>query len=312
MNYYFCADYPSTIKLNGVYYGTISETIKNITIEQEFVFLEVLPLVPEQHAINFMLDAQFLSCPPPNVCVTDLKGGYLIKFLKTYTGGEFKVLAQEKYSDLLVTVFNDNGKKLSIETQADFYAEPVSLELSNITFHRPKFCHNLLAVAFKNKKTLLNVYDVSNKVSKVFSRLVDEFTLDDCFTTTECFLDMAKHKLTCSWVYQGSIMQEKERSVTKSERFNASTLPEKLLPFAFLEEFLVKGNFTDYLSGSVLENASKLGGFLGNYVGVMPPPIFRNIEEVGLIYHTGNNCYSVEYFTFETIDGKIRGIKKCE
>ncbi len=312
MFYYFSAEFPSVIKLNGLYYGIISDTIKRIKIDSAETFLEVCPINSVSRSYNFLLDENFLSSPPENVCITDLKGGYLIKFLKSYSGGEFKVLGQEKYSDLLVTAFNDNGVKISIETANDFFAEPIFFELSSATFHRTNLYPALLAVEFLGKKTLVNVYETTNKIQKVFSRVVDEFCFDKEFSTTEIFSDMAKHKVSCTWQYENRLVTEKAHTVSKAERFNKDNLPDKLIPFAFMEELLVKGDFREYLCGNVLDNADKLFGFFGEFIGVMPPPEFRDVDEVGLIYNTRKNCYKVEYFRFELTDKKISNVKRCD
>lgn len=314
MYYYFCADFPSAIKLNGIYFGIISDTVKNININSlsEPTFLEVCPLNSEERTLNFLLDQKFLLSPPASVSVTDLKGGFLIKFLKTFSSGEFKVLGQEKFPDLLATVFNEKGVKISLETATDFFAEPIFYDVDNVTFNHLNLSPTLLAVGFSGKKTLLNVYDYSNKIQKVFSRVVDEYSFTNAFTTTENFLDMAKHKTLCEWQYENLVMTEKTRTVTKSERFNQSILSENLIPYAFMEELLVRGEISPYLTGSVKDNADKLLGFFGDFIGVMPPPAFRNVNEVGLIYNTDKNLYHVEYFTFELIDKKISGIKKVD
>ena len=85
---------------------------------------------------------------------------------------------------------------------------------------------------------------------------------------------------------------------------------EKLVPYAMLEELLVGGNVKPYLTGTVLENCDKLPSFFGDFIGVMPPPFFRNSQEVGLIYKNATNKYTVEYFTFEYTEKKLSGIKK--
>ncbi|MBQ8197755.1 MAG: hypothetical protein IJX16_03265 [Clostridia bacterium] len=312
MFYYFSAEYPCAIKVNGVYLGLIGLSVKNISSNQSSDFIEICPLNCAEPTINFLLDENFLNFPPPYVSITDLKGGYLIKFTKSYTGGDFKVIGQEKYNDLLVTVFNENGIKISLETQTDFLAEPIPTDCDTAHFYRPEFNKNLVAVSFSGNKTLLAVYDIQNKIKKVFFGLVDEFSFEDGFSTTENYLDIAKHRLTIKWKYEDCELKEEKRTLTRTENFNATELPKQVLPYAFLEEFMLKGEFDPYLCGAVLDNADSLSGFLGEYIGVMPPPSFRSPNEIGLIYHKKENCYLVDYFTFELTDGKISGIKKSD
>ena len=49
---------------------------------------------------------------------------------------------------------------------------------------------------------------------------------------------------------------------------------------------------------------------MGDFIGVMPPPVFREENEVGFVYRTGERTYSAEYFVFEVSDKKITNLKK--
>lgn len=312
MVYYFSAEYPCAIKVNGVYLGLIGQTVKNISSNASLDFVEICPINCQEPAINFLLNKDFLSNPPRYVSVTDLKGGYLIKFTKSYSYGEFKVIAQEKYNDILVTVFNEKGIKISLETQTDFFAEFVPTDCSNVSFYRPPFNQDLVAIAFHDKKTILSIYSVKDKIQKVFFGLVDDFSFENGFTTTEKYIDVAKHTLVTNWDYKDNKMKEEKRILTHSENFDFTALAEQLLPYAFLEEFMLKGEYKQYLSQTILDNEDKLIGFFGDYIGVMPPPSFRDQAEIGLIYNKKENCYTVEYFIFDLSDRKISAIKKSD
>ena len=58
------------------------------------------------------------------------------------------------------------------------------------------------------------------------------------------------------------------------------------------------------------EHADKLKGFLGDFIGVMPPPKFRNPDEIGLIYKISDDRFKVTYITAELNGEKITNIKK--
>lgn len=312
MVYYFSSEYLAAVKLNGAYLGLIDNSVTSIKIENENTFLEICPINSNEHALNFILDYAFLSNPPSFACVTDLKGGYVIKFLKSYTGGEFKVLSQEKYDDLIATVYNENGIKISLETKNDFIIEPVPTDCDTVNLFRPELNKNLIAFAFYGKQTLLIVFNIDTKIEKVFFGLVDDFSFEKGLQTTENFLDIAKHSLVINWEFNGESFVEKERSLNKAENFNYLNLTERLLPYAFLEEFMLKGEFKVYLADNIVKNADNLFGFFGEYLGVMPPPLFRNFNEIGLIYRKTQNVYFVDYFSFQLENGKITSIKKCD
>ena len=312
MYFYFAADYPSAIKINGIYYGKLSSAVKPLRIDEGCPLIEICPLLLGESAVNFILDEQFLSNPPDGILLTNLKGGYLIKFLRRFYDGEFSVVCQQKYDDCIATVFKENGLKLSIETREDFFAQTYKLDATDAEIIRFSLDNiPFLAVCIENQsiKTLF-VYKLSGKIQNLMCRQVDGFTAkNNELTTTERFKDIAKHTVITEWVFDEQL-KAKNNSVKVSENFSLENLNEKLIPYAFLEAFLVDGEWKEYLSDSIKEHADKLKDYLGEYIGVMPPPTFRNQNEVGVIYREKDSLYTVEYFTFESADKKINNINK--
>jgi hypothetical protein len=226
-------------------------------------------------------------------------------------GGEFNVLVQEKFPDALITVFNDNGLKISIETPTDFFAESLPFTPYNAKIER--FLSNgqpLILVTLSGEDGLFLVYSIDGKAQKLFSRRGKTCAVDNGLILTEEFADMAKHKVETKWEFENGTMKEKSRTVTSNKILAPDTLPDKLLPYAFLEELLVGGDFTAYLDQSIKQNADKLGGYLGEFIGVMPPPLFRNYSEVGLIYAVDENNFKVDYCEFTITNKKICNIKR--
>lgn len=314
MYFYFCAQYPSVIKLNGIYYGQISNTIKSCNFDGiDSPFIEVCPLLSNGATLNFILDQNFLSSPPENVSVTDMKGGYLIKFSNPPLDKKFNVIGQHKEPNLLCTVFNDLKSKLSIETPTDFYAEDLPFEILSVQFSKGTGnAKNLLAVAYNLDPIRLEVFSVNEKIVKVYSNQVESYLLDQTLSTTERFNDIAKHVRSSVWELKNGVLQQKSINISLKDSFSLQDLPPKLVPFAFLEELLVGGDLAEYLSENILKNKDMLGEYFGDFIGIMPPPIFRRIEEVGLIYHDTNTKYFIEYFSFEIENGKILNIKKSD
>lgn len=313
MYYYFSSGYPAAIKFNGIYYGLITDTIKPLKIEDgTFPLVEVCPVGNSNGNLTFILNDEFLRSPTEYVVVTDLKGGYLIKFLPQHKDGAFKIICQQKFSDAVCTLFNENGIKLSIETHDDFYAENLNLKTTTAKIERFSLGQSNFVAIFLEDISLLSVYCISNKIAPVFCRMVNSFDLSNGFTTTECLKDMAKHQVVSVWEENGGRLKEKSRLVSRAEKFDKDKLPLPLLPYAFIEEFLVGGEFLDYLSNEMKEKATHLKGFFGDFIGVMPPPEFIPQEQVGLIYRKKENAYQVEYYDFEFVDRKISNIKQVE
>lgn len=313
MYLYFSSAYPAAIKLNGIYYGVISDTVKSISINGEPPFIEICSLVSDERQINFIVDTSFLSSPPENVTVTDMKGGYFIKTLKSYHTNEFKVIAQNKSTDTVVTVFTENCLKISIERTDGFFADNEKFFADSSTIQFFNFNNeSFVAILLKSKENLLNVYKLNNDIEKVFSREVKDFEINGNLITIEEFFDVAKHVVKTSWEFADGIFKKKFVEVNHAPTFNPENLNEKIIPFAFLEELLVGGNLEPYLSDTLKEKSSMLKDYLGEFIGIMPPPTFRSIDEVGLIYKKSERNYEVNYCTFEIINRKIFNLKKSE
>ena len=313
MYYYFSSEFPVAIKLNGIYYGILSDAVKHLRIDAGVPFVELCSLTDEQTGTNFLLSDNFLSCPPPSVTVTDMKGGYMIKLYSTCSKSEFKIINQKKFNDAVITVFTENGLKLSIETPNDFYAETVKLKCENANIERFKLDNqNFIAVSFISQKQTLLVYRIDEKIQKVFCRTVDDFSLDNGFYTTEIYDDMAKHKCVLEWTFDGKNLINNHSKITCSTTFSIDNLHEKLIPYAFLECFLVGADTDCYFTETILNNKKHLKDYLGDFIGIMPPPRFRNIDEVGLIFRLKENLYKVDYFIFELENRKICNVKKCD
>ena len=308
MYYYFSASSPCVVKINGIYHGEIQKEVKFIKIEGTSPFVELCPLNEVGSGINFILNDEFLSSPPHPLSVTDMGGGYLIRYQKIDKSGVFNLINQQKYNNALITVFSERGKKVSIETAYSVYLEDIEFPFSSVKI-APFFDNSdYYVLAFIDKETLINVYSIKKETKKVLSFTASEFNFDD-MTFITYYKDMAKHAVK-ERLFLDSDIKRETISLNRKKELSIYALNERVIPYAMLEELFVGGNIIDYLSGTILENKDKLKSFFGDYIGVMPPPFFRKEEEVGLIYKIKDNLYKVEYFTFTLTGKKINGIKK--
>ncbi len=312
MYYYFSSATKCAIKLNGIYFGIISDSVKAINID-DCPLVEICPLTPNDSQINFLLSPEFLSSPPDRILVTDMQGGFLIRIQKNYATGDFSVIAQEKFSDLVATVFIENGLKISIETTNGFFADSIRLISHKATIQRATFCgHAFVLVFIEGEENLLNVYSLGQQIEKVFSRNVNEYSFENELFTVNKYEDILKHTVNSKWLYENSAFIQKEKTISYDTTIELSSLPQKIIPFAFFEEVLIGGNINNFLSESILPNADRIKEYLGDFIGIMPPPPYRNIDEVGLVYPNGQNKYKVNYFTCEMERNKICNIKKAD
>lgn len=311
MYFYFSSATPAGVKLNDKLLGIIDGDVIGCELDiSKRTLAEICPLTGIG-GIFFAIDKDVFVKTDPRFCVTDLGGGYLINVNDVTEKNQFKIYAQEKFGDCSVTVFCDNGNKISVETANDFYAETLNLPIENCKIKRAYSGNeNLLLLDIFCGKRILIIYRVSNKIKKLFFKEVADYDVSYGIKTEEKLKDMAKHKIVCEWELKGDCFTEKSVSVTCSEKFDRLSLPPHLIPFAFAEELAAGGDYVFYLSDSMKEHADKLKGFLGDFIGVMPPPKFRNPDEIGLIYKISDDRFKVTYITAELNGEKITNIKK--
>lgn len=312
MVFYFSSDFPSAIKLGGIFYGRLDQTVKKIKMDLP-AFIEICALNEPCSNLNLLIDNDFLISPPNGISVTNLKGGYLIKASYLPCNLPFKLVAQEKAENTLVTLFTENTFKISIQTNQDFFADTFDFytEKTKIDFINA-YNQPLVAVTLFSKATMLFVYKLQPNIKKIFSREISSVCFENGIKTTHDFLDMAKHTAIVEWDLIDDCLKEKSRSISAKKNIKANELPLELLPFAFLEELLVGGEYKKFLCDNALENADKLHAFLGDFIGIFPPPEFRKENEVGLIYPCTKNVYNTEYLSFETKDNLIFNVKKTD
>ena len=309
MQYYFISEFPAIIKVNGAYSGKIERAMKKFNLTED-AFIELCPLNRTEQQMNFMLDSNFLTSPPEGIVITDLKGAFVISFVCLFSFAPFSIITQKKFPFAVVTVFRENGLKLSIETPTDFYTQ--TLFISDCEVNITPFSLNdkqFIAVHFLNSH-LLTCFLLEDKITKVFSKTTNGVCFDFGLKTTHEFLDIAKHKLNIEWEYKDYSLTAKNTVIERDENYSVSSLSDSIIPYAFLEELLVGGNIDEFLSEDLKKNSNHLKGFFGEYIGVFPPPEFRSLDEVGLVFCKSEKEYYAEYFSFEIENKKIYNIKK--
>lgn len=307
MNIYFCSNYPCVIKADGKILEKISEKIFLFKKEGE-PLIEVCPLVDFEASKAFYLNDEFFSSPPNHLNLVNLDGGYLINLKKRIGFYGFKMIYQERLENLLITVFNENGYKISIETNRDFYTENLDFEFKSVNAEIQYLNgYKFLCLNFVGEKSYLIIYQL-NSIQKVFEKQVDKYAFSSNLVTEESVIDIKKHQVTSTWNFINDKFELINKSAFAKKQKSAQCAPTSILPYLFLEEFLVGGDFLEYLDEEMRSCANKLADYFGLFLGIMPPPPFRNFNEIGLIYKEKENLFKVNYFTFEMFDRKICNI----
>lgn len=311
MYFYFYSESDAALKINGSFKGNLSEPLgTEIDFSDDPPYIEFCPLNRAEPPFAFLPDKKFLDDPPYGVSVTDLRGGYFVAFDEVPRLGAYGVIEQKKFSDAVITVFCDNGIKLSIETPADFYTESLPFRATSAEISR-EFLNGIDAiVVFFPTERFICVY-AAGKIKKLFSREADSFDCKNGFFTTERKKDVAKHTIKIKWDCSDGF-KEISREVSHAASFRRDAVYPGILPYVFAEEFAAGGDYEFYLAENIKKNADKLSGFFGNFIGVCTPPRFRDYREVGLIKKLRERRYIVDYYLFETESDKIVNVKKVD
>lgn len=309
---FFSASFPCALKINGKYCAQI-ENSPYLYKTDSVCLIESFALTNGGESRAFLTEERFLKNPPDFIIVTDIIGGYFIEFLPPKPVRPFTILAQEKTDFLIATAFYDNGAKLSIETPYSFYAEDLPIDTESALIECVKLGGEpLVAVKVFGKNTSLLIFSITNDIKKVFSNTITEYFFQNGLTTKLCLKDLAKHIITKTWEYKNGAFSLTAIDIEKKKGFNFNALPNQLKGYAFFEELLIGGNILEFLTENMQTKANKLKGYLGDYIGVIPPPRFHEQNKVGLVYKNTCSFYSVRYFRPTFIGDKIDNLTEVK
>ncbi len=309
MNFYFSSPVNSALKIDGELMPPLAWD-KPLELNPCLSpFIEYLPL-NSPYNLHFFLDENLLNNPPNTIEICDLKGGYNVCFIPPEQTMPFKVVTQKK-TDACFTIFCQNGYALSVETANDFFTTNLSPanRYEIVQFYLDG--KNLTAVIITTNKKQILVFDTSTgKINLLTNQTVNEIDLNGGLTLIKKYFDIAKHSVTTNYGYQNGELYIKNKDIKSHPAFDKFNIGDRLIPYVFLEEFLVGGDYDFYLCEEVKVNKDKLFGYFGEYLGVIPPPRFRPQNEVGIIKRKSENHYFIDYFSFDVKDGKILNLFK--
>ncbi len=312
MYFYFSSICDSALKINGEFKKIISDKVSSFNLNlNDNPFIELCP-VNQGVPLSFILDEKFLSSPK-GVSIIDLKGGYFIRFNEISLLSQFEIIKQEKFQNAVVTLLKENGISLSIETPFGILTDKIYYDIKDVNFTVPNFYNsNLLIVSFilKTEEEIVILYDINKTPQKLSSKKGKLSISESGFSITENLKDIAKHSIITEYSFSNGKILENNKTVTCSPSFIPESVTEKLVPYAFIEEFLVKGNYDFYLAENIKEKSEFLSEYLENFCGIFIPPPFRNYDEIGLIYKKSENLFFADYLSFETENKKITNIKR--
>ena len=197
--------------------------------------------------------------------------GIMLCFVKKKRYDKFVLIAQDFSCKVRTTVYGDNGLKITLET--DDATEIVSLDFFslNAKIYTAYYSYGtIIAVHFTDaKKVVVYLYRLGS-FKQVLLCDCDTLLLDKYLTVEFIKKDMLQHLITTEYE-AGETLNIINKKVTR--KFNDTyTLSNELLPFAFIEEVLVGGNFADFLGENLLDRTTAVKEYFGNFIKVVVLP----------------------------------------
>ena len=234
-----------------------------------------------------------------------------MQFKSRYVGGQLSIIAQQNLGYAIATVYKENGIKISIETKNDFLIDSIDFDVegAKIEPYNP-MGQNLVLIYLLGTSNVLIIYNTNNKITRVFREEAHSYLAQNPLVTESVKRDIAKHKIENTWHFNNNCFEIKNRKITVKDGFLVENLPQKLLPFAFFEEILIGGKYEVYLAENLLKNKELIKNYLGDFIGVCPPPVFKNPNSVGLVFKRKENLYYVNYYSCDIFNRQITNLYK--
>lgn len=284
MFYYILCSTPCAVKLNGEYVGRAAENYSIIDLSAGLV--EFLPIDATYAETAILLGGKEKS-EPHRLFDLGKNAKLIIPAFKRKMFSDFKLLKRFdndfRFGKVYTTCYAENGVRLIVENERDMNVQSLPFSPSEIVGKKVRVSGaEYLVVFLIGKRTMILAYKITDKIRLAFKNVCDSYKAnDDLLTLIDYKSDTVKHSISTVWKF-GETVKAVSREV-KSKR-QVFELPEKLFPYAFMEELIAGGDVSDYLAARLKPRAEDLKLFLGNFTMVLPPPHFAPNDYLLLLY----------------------------
>lgn len=300
MKVYFLSSRPCALSVNDLYFGITDkfERFAELSLKDN-LFVRFTP--ENALPIGFFI-TESLSTTPPAGCEVYILKDALAIYARDFPPADLslKLVAQQRFDDLLATVYVQGAVQLSLESPAGFF---------NATLP-PSFASCKLS--FQSDLLFLQTEDRLMIYAKDGTCLLDERFLQFSVTenTLNATLPLSDHRNSvaeCTWQLTENGCQRTECIVRTPKRDGEKDFPDELIAYIFFESVLIGSNFDDILSDELLPEKDKIVEFLGDFESVIQT---EEPTTCGLLRKKAERLYEATYFTVEITDGKITDIRR--
>ena len=310
MKVYFLSSKPCILTLNGAYFGLTDTFERYAEISPtDNLFAEFTP--ENGQPIRFFLNENIRLNPPDRCEIYLLKDGLAV-YAKDFPSTDLtlRVIAQERESDMLVTVFSQGGVQVSIESGKGFFLStlPPSFETCAL-----KFYHDFILISSPTQIALYN-----RRGERLLLEYVNDFSFENGnLTATLPLSDSLNRKAECVWTLeddkakqtQFTIVQQTKISLTENtiDDEPIGRFRDEILPYAFLESALLGLDCSAFLCDELKEKAESIKTFLGDYQSVV---LTKTPSVCGLVRKKADRLFEVDEYFVELSNGKITDVKR--
>ncbi len=303
MRVYFLSAVPAALKLDGQYAGIIDLFERYAEIdEKKGAFAEIVPdgnLQP----LNFILDEKFFSAPPAFADVYIMGNDRLIR-ISGYAAKSSapQALAQKRLGGALVTIFRQGGIYAACEG-AEFALHRLPEDFSDPECSVERMCGREFIAVRGGKFIAL----FSEEGRLAFLNRAESCSFGEKLKITLRFETCTRARASFEFGYDG------QKFVSEGGATEETRPPEEeILPFAFFQSVLTRGDCAAYLSDELRPKAGALRAYLGEFTDVLPPLDEKYGAAAGLVYPRGGNLYEVKYFYADAEGGKVVNIRPAD
>ena len=288
MRVFFLSEIPCALSIVGAHLGLVDGFERSVELDPaSALFCELIPS-GEFLPVRFVFSEKFLMNPPPQIRLYYTENAvavYACGFLRA--DQSLHILWQKRFGSALLT--------LAVQGKLQLFFDFGGAKIIDLPENLADCDVEQLPDGFLLRgKTAFALLSLSGELLLCHEGTV--ISADGALKAEIPFHDCMGHTALCEWT---------GGKLTSCSIRTAFEPTEATFALALFESTLIGANPTPFLADNLLEKASSLRDYLGEFVSVV---LTDKRDKVGLVYERGERVFDVRYFKVELCEGKISNI----
>lgn len=264
MRYFLLSSKFCEVFINGEFLGNASKNLALLPVKNDFS-LNLIPSFPFKRVFARIKNG---VTNHPNIRIIDLYGDFLI--LPTFekeTFNAFEIFFDEIFNgNLRVSVLMDGYLKIMLENTFGVSVVPLKFNYGKIITKATTVNNFLIITVSQNEDEELLIFNVSDKPVCVFKDTANTILQKN----NGFFLSKKSHFINIDKIEKCITFNPFECKTSFLRKTAINNLPQKLIPYAFLQEVQHGFDFFEYLTNELKENSNYVKDFLGDFFTFTP------------------------------------------